>query len=50
MSLLKANKESTIAEAVKKYATELDMKYGKISFVIQDGKVLDVIIENRKRI
>jgi len=42
--------ENKTAEEVKNYASELNLKYGKITFVIQDGKVLDVIIENRKRI
>ena len=42
--------ENKTAEEVKKYASELGLKFGKITFVIQDCKVLDVIIENRKRI
>ena len=42
--------ESRVKEVISKYAKEISLCYGKLTFVIQEGEVLDVIIENRIRL
>lgn len=37
-------------DMIQQYADRQDMQYGKITFVLQAGKVIDVIIEKRVRL
>jgi hypothetical protein len=42
--------ESKVLEELKKYIAKRDLRYGKLTFTIQDGKILDEITETRIRL
>ena len=42
--------ETKLKKLIEQYAQEEDLRYCKLTFVVQDGKVIDLVIENRIRL
>ena len=42
--------DSKLKEELKKYIAKITLRYGKLTFTVQDGRLIDEIIETRTRL
>jgi len=42
--------ESKLKDELRKYIAKTNLRYGKLTFTIQDGKLIDEITETRIRL